>query len=121
MRARTGKFDSGLPEVGPPPVLTKDGIVLMYNGKNANSADRDRALAAGTYAVGQALFSAHDPSKLLGRTEKPFFEPKLPWEQSGQYAAGTTFAEGLARFHDHWLLYYGCADSRVGVAVSESQ
>jgi beta-1,2-mannosidase len=134
MRARPGKFDSGLPEVGPPPVLTKDGIVLVYNGKNAagandknaagangkntNGADRDPALAAGTYSVGQALFAAGDPAKLLARTGTPFFQPKLPWEQSGQYAAGTTFAEGLVWFHDRWLLYYGCADSRVGVAMS---
>ncbi|MDQ1451231.1 MAG: beta,2-mannosidase [Acidobacteriaceae bacterium] len=120
MRARSGKFDSGLPEVGPPPVLTKNGILLLYNGKNSARADRDPALAAGTYSVGQALFAAHDPAKLLARTEKPFFEPKLPWEKIGQYAAGTTFAEGLVWFHDHWLLYYGCADSRVGIAMSPS-
>jgi predicted GH43/DUF377 family glycosyl hydrolase len=118
MRARPGKFDSGLPEVGPPPVLTKNGILLLYNGKNAGGTDRDPARAPGTYSVGQALFAAHNPAKLLARTEKPFFEPQLPWERSGQYAAGTTFAEGLVWFHDHWLLYYGCADSRVGVAMS---
>lgn len=134
MRARPGKFDSGLPEVGPPPVLTKDGIVLVYNGKNAagtnsknaagsngknaNGAEHDPALAPGTYSVGQALFDAHDPAKLLARTDTPFFAPELPWEQSGQYTAGTTFAEGLVWFHDRWFLYYGCADSRVGVAMS---
>jgi predicted GH43/DUF377 family glycosyl hydrolase len=118
MRARPRKFDSGLPEVGPPPVLTKAGIVLLYNGKNADGAGRDPKLAAGTYAVGQAFFSTHDPAKLLARTKTPFFQPKLPWEQSGQYAAGTTFAEGLVWFHARWWLYYGCADSRVGVAMS---
>jgi predicted GH43/DUF377 family glycosyl hydrolase len=120
MRARLRKFDSGLPEVGPPPVLTKDGIVLLYNGKNSAGADLDPALAGGTYSVGQALFAANDPAKPLARTEKPFFQPKLAWEQSGQYAAGTTFAEGLVWFKDRWLLYYGCADSRVGVAMSGS-
>jgi beta-1,2-mannosidase len=118
MQARRGKFDSGLPEVGPPPVVTKDGIVLVYNGKNANDVGRDPALAPGTYSVGQALFDGHDPAKLLARTDAPFFAPKLTWEQSGQYVAGTTFAEGLVWFHDRWLLYYGCADSRVGVAMS---
>ena len=120
MRARPRQFDSGLPEVGPPPVLTSKGIVLLYNGKNANAAGRDRALPAGTYAVGQALFAAEDPAKLLARTAKPFFQPQLPWERSGQYAAGTTFAEGLVWFHQHWLLYYGCADSRVGVAMTSA-
>jgi predicted GH43/DUF377 family glycosyl hydrolase len=126
MRARRSRFDSGLPEVGPPPVLTKDGIVLVYNGKNAagangknaDSSEDDPSLAPDTYSVGQALFAADDPSKLLARTDTPFFEPELPWERSGQYAAGTTFAEGLVWFRDRWFLYYGCADSRVGVAVS---
>jgi predicted GH43/DUF377 family glycosyl hydrolase len=118
MRARPGRFDSGLPEVGPPPVLTRDGVAVLYNGKNADGAGHDPELAAGTYAVGQALFAADDPGKLLARTGTPFFQPKLPWEQSGQYAAGTTFAEGLVWFRDRWLLYYGCADSRVGVATS---
>lgn len=120
LRARPGKFDSGLPEVGPPPVLTKYGIVLLYNGKNANGVDRDPALAAGTYSVGQAVFLPTDPAKLMARTDTPFFLPQLPWEQSGQYAAGTTFAEGLVRFENRWLLYYGCADSRVGVAISST-
>ena len=142
MRARPGRFDSGLPEVGPPPVLTKYGIVLVYNGKNAAGADgknaagangknaaggegknaeasRDRTLAAGTYSVGQAVFNPTDPAKLMARPATPFFQPKLPWEQSGQYAAGTTFAEGLVWFHERWWLYYGCADSRVGVAMSD--
>ena len=149
MRARSGRFDSGLPEVGPPPVLTKYGIVLVYNGKNAAGANdknaagangknatgangknsaganrkksnvhRDPALAAGTYSVGQAVFEPTDPAKLMARPDTPFFQPKLPWEQSGQYAAGTTFAEGLVWFHGRWWLYYGCADSRVGVAMS---
>jgi beta-1,2-mannosidase len=129
LRPRPGRFDSGLPEVGPPPVLTKDGIVLVYNGKNAAGAKGknatgaqgkggDPSLAPGVYSVGQALFSAADPTKLLARTTHPFFQPKLPWEQSGQYAAGTTFAEGLVWFQDRWLLYYGCADQRVGVAMT---
>ena len=118
MRARRRSFDSGLPEVGPPPVLTRDGIVLLYNGKNADGPGHDPALAPGTYSVGQALFAADDPTKLRARTDKPFFQPELPWERSGQYAAGTTFAEGLVRFHDRWFLYYGCADSRVGLAMS---
>lgn len=120
MYPRPGRFDSGLPEVGPPPVLTKAGIVLLYNGKNAEGTGRDKTLPAGTYAVGQALFAANDPAKLLARTERPFFRPQLPWEQSGQYAAGTTFAEGLVWFEGRWLLYYGCADSRVGIALSST-
>lgn len=115
---RTGRFDSALPEVGPPPVLTEKGVVLLYNGKNAKE-NRDTRLPAGTYAAGQALFAADDPGKLLARSEVPFLEPEMPWERSGQYVAGTTFVEGLVRFRQRWFLYYGCADSFVGVAVTQ--
>ena len=113
---RPGHFDSVFPEVGPPSVLTERGIVLIYNGKNA-AVNGAPGIGDGAYSAGQALFSPSDPRKLLARTEKPFFKPEKPWEQSGQYAAGTTFAEGLAFFQDKWFLYYGCADSRVGVAI----
>ena len=110
-------FDSSFPETGPPPVITDAGIVVIYNGKNAKSGG-DPALAADTYSAGQALFSATVPSRILGRLDQPFFKPELPFERSGQYAAGTTFVEGLVYFQGKWLLYYGCADSLVGVAVA---
>jgi predicted GH43/DUF377 family glycosyl hydrolase len=127
MQPRPDLFDSGLPEVGPPPVLTAQGIVLIYNGKNAdgaygsNVAEASPTLSRGTYSVGQALFAADDPAHLLERTSLPFFKPELPWEKSGQYAAGTTFAEGLVYYKGQWLLYYGCADSLVGVALGRRQ
>jgi len=110
---RKGQFDSALAEAGPPAVLTDAGIVVLYNGKNGN----DPTLAAGVYSAGQALFDAHDPTHLLSRTDKPFYQPEMPYERTGQYAAGTTFIEGLVFFHEQWFLYYGCADSFVAVAV----
>lgn len=119
LRKRAGHFDSGFPEVGPPPVLTKSGIVVLYNGKN-DPQTGDPGLGANAYAAGQALFSAEDPTKLLAQTDTPFLEPELPYEKSGQYAAGTTFAEGLVFFHGRWFLYYGCADSMVGVVIAEA-
>jgi beta-1,2-mannosidase len=108
MEKRPGHFDSGFPEVGPPALLTERGIVLIYNGKSAES---------GAYSAGQALFAADDPAKLLGRSDEAFLKPEQPWEKSGQYVAGTTFAEGLVYFRGKYFLYYGGADSRVGVAV----
>ncbi len=123
---RPGHFDSSFPEVGPPPVLTDRGIVVIYNGKNAPggngknaSAGGDPALGPNAYAAGQALFASDDPSRLLARLDEPFFKPEMPFEKTGQYAAGTTFVEGLVRFGQKWFLYYGCADSSVGVAVAD--
>jgi predicted GH43/DUF377 family glycosyl hydrolase len=114
---RPGHFDSAFPEVGPPPLLTKNGILLIYNGKNAAKGG-DSSLDPGAYSDGQALFSTKDPTKLLARTDQPFFKPQMPFERTGQYSAGTTFAEGLVFFKGKWFLYYGCADSLVGVAIS---
>jgi predicted GH43/DUF377 family glycosyl hydrolase len=118
LEARAGKADSGFPETGPPAVTTEQGIVLLYNAKNATGETRDKTLAAGAYSVEEALFRADDPSKLIARTERPVFKPERPFEQSGQYAAGTTFAEGLVVFKGKWWMYYGCADSFVGVATA---
>lgn len=115
LQKRVGRFDSYLPEVGPPPVVTSRGILMIYNGKNADR-DRDIKLEPNTYSAGQALFEAENPERLLARSDKPFFKPELPFERSGQYAAGTTFLEGLVYFKNRWFVYYGCADSLVGVA-----
>ncbi len=112
---RAGRFDSSFPETGPPPVLTANGIVVLYNGKNAPSGG-DPSLGPNAYAAGEALFAADDPARLISRTDEPVFKPELPFEKTGQYAAGTTFAEGLVWFHNRYFLYYGCADSMVGVA-----
>ena len=150
LSARAGHFDSGFPEVGPPPVLTKKGIVLIYNGKNsaagkpgtqqgalatdaaapndasaANPAAPDAQFAAdpnirpGAYSVGEALFSASEPGKLLDRTEHPILTPVWPYERNGQYAVGATFGEGLVPYRGQWLLYYSAADSVIGVASTE--
>ena len=117
LRPRPGHFDSSFPETGPPPVLTSRGIVVIYNGKNAASGG-DANLPAGTYAAGEALFDGTNPEHLLAQTENPVLEPTLPYERTGQYAAGTTFAEGLVFFRGQWFLYYGCADSLVAVAMA---
>ena len=116
-KPRKGFFDSMLTECGPPAVRTEDGIVLIYNGKNASGSSGDACYAANTYAAGQMLFSKDNPLTLIDRLDKPFLRPIADFEKSGQYAAGTVFTEGLVYHQDKWFLYYGCADSFVGVAV----
>jgi predicted GH43/DUF377 family glycosyl hydrolase/lysophospholipase L1-like esterase len=117
LRPRPGHFDSTFPETGPPPVETDAGIVVLYNGKNAETGG-DPSLGPNAYAAGEALSDAHDPKHLIAQTDAPVLKPELPYEKTGQYAAGTTFAEGLVWFHNQWFLYYGCADSLVAVATA---
>ncbi len=119
LRPRKGLFDSGLVEPGPQALLGKDGIVLLYNGMNAlDAASADPSLRRGAYCAGQALFSKDDPMKAVARLDRAFLSPEEDFERCGQYSDGTVFIEGLALRDGKWLLYYGCADSLIGVAVS---
>ena len=85
--------------------------------KNKAGAEGDTLYTANSYCAGQALFDAKDPTKLIDRLDKPFYVPESDFEKSGQYPAGTVFIEGLVFHNQKWFLYYGCADSRVAVAV----
>ncbi len=113
------EFDSHLTEPGPPALYTEDGILLLYNGKNLSGEGATTKYPEGTYCGGQVLFDKNDPTKMIERLDTPFICPSLPHETSGQYKAGTTFIEGLVYFKDKWFLYYGTADSMVGLAVKE--
>jgi predicted GH43/DUF377 family glycosyl hydrolase len=110
---RPGMFDSKVAEPGPAPIITKDGILLLYNGA-------DDGLA---YRTGWALFDKTDPTKLLARSDTPIFEPEAEWEKhvAAQTAnmppkPNVVFVEGLVKDGDRYLVYYGGADSSVGVA-----
>jgi len=113
---RAGYFDSWLVEAGPPAILTDRGIVLLYNAGNLG-VNGDPSMPARIYTGGQALYDARNPIKLLDRTDVPFIRPTEDYEKTGQYIEGTTFVEAMIPFRGRWFLYYGTADSRVGVAV----
>ena len=119
MNTRSGKFDSDLTECGPPALITDKGILLIYNGKNATDERADSSLPKGTYSVGQVVFDIDNMEKIVFRTDTCILKPSLPHEVTGQYKAGTTFSEGLVYFKQKWFLYYGTADSFVGVAVAQ--
>ncbi len=102
---RAGMFDSKVAEPGPPPVLTRAGILLIYNGADDNLV----------YRTGWLLLDKTDPTKVLARSERPLLQPDLPWEKAGQ-VPNVIFVEGLVQQPGRWLLYYGGADKYVGVA-----
>ena len=101
---RTGFFDSRVVEQGPPPVLTKEGILLVYNGAD------DQLI----YRTGWALFDRANPTRVRARSDRPLFEPVTGWEKSGEVPS-VVFVEGLVIEPRRWLLYYGGADKFVGV------
>jgi predicted GH43/DUF377 family glycosyl hydrolase len=113
---RPGYFDSWLVEAGPPAIMTEHGILVMYNAGNSGTYG-DPGLPPRIYTGGQALYDLRNPLRLIARSDEPFIKPTEEYERSGQYLEGTTFVEGLVPFNGRWYLYYGTADSRVGVAV----
>jgi len=119
LKPRKGKFDSQLVESGPFALITKKGILLIYNSKNSKEYG-DTTLPAGTYSAGQALFDNNNPEKLIARTQSYFMKPAKPYEITGQ-VNNVVFVEGLAYFHNKWFLYYGTADTKIAVAAYTPQ
>ena len=105
---RPGKFDSRVVEPGPPPIVTRDGIVLIYNGADDHLV----------YRTGIAIFDRHDPRKVLYRSDQSVFEPEREWEKNGQ-VPNVVFVEGMAKRGNEWLFYYGGADKYIGVASAQ--
>jgi len=104
---RDGMFDSKVVEPGPAPLLTKDGILLIYNGAD------DKLV----YRTGWVIFDKNDPTKVLTRCETPVFAPEKKWEIEGQ-VRNVVFVEGLTQKGNKLTLYYGSGDTGTGVAES---
>lgn len=105
---RPGAFDSRVMEPGPPPVMTKAGILLLYNGANENLV----------YGPGWVLFDRHDPARVLARADHAFIVPSLTWEKAGN-VPNVIFLEGAvvnSRAAGNLELtgYYGGADKYLG-------
>ncbi len=105
--SRAGTFDSQVVEPGPAPIITPQGIFLIYNGAD------DKLV----YSTGWVLFDKKDPTKVLARADVPLFAPEKEWEKVGQ-VPNVVFVEGMVRDGNRWLFYYGGADKTVGVATA---
>jgi predicted GH43/DUF377 family glycosyl hydrolase len=111
LERRPAAFDSRVMEPGPPPILTKAGILLLYNGA-------DERLV---YGPAWALFDPKDPTHLLARAHEPFMLPKLEWELTGN-VPNVIFLEGAVPHQSRsrapapiqWTGYYGAADEYIG-------
>lgn len=114
---RKGKFDSDLVEPGPPAMITENGVLLIYNSRSI-LPEGDERLPNGTYSAGQALFDLSDLKKINSRSDDYFFTPDKDYEITGQ-VNNVCFLEGLSFYKGKWFLYYGTADSKIAVAVSE--
>jgi beta-1,4-mannooligosaccharide/beta-1,4-mannosyl-N-acetylglucosamine phosphorylase len=106
---------------GPPPVKTREGWLHIYHGIAGHFA------SSNIYQAGVILLDLNDPTKVLGRSRCNILEPREIWELTGQ-VPNVTFPsgmivesiddEGFALLNSKINIYYGAADTVVGLAIT---
>ncbi len=106
---------------GPPPVKTRQGWLHVYHGVAGHFG------SASVYQAGVMLLDLRDPSRVLGRCRRNILEPREIYELAGQvpnvvFPSGMIVedydADGFARPDSEVKIYYGAADTSVGLAVT---
>lgn len=112
LQARRGAWwDASKIGLSSPPIETPQGWLVIYHGV--------RQTAAGClYRLGLALFNLVNPEHCLMRGNEWIFGPQEPFEQRGDVAnvvfpCGQTIAPDGDTVH----LYYGAADTSIGLAT----
>lgn len=106
---------------GPPPVKTREGWLHIYHGIALHFA------SSNIYQAGVALHDLKDPSIIKGRGKYNILEPREIYELIGQvpnvvFPSGIIVEEydeqGFAITESKVLVYYGAADTSVGLATT---
>jgi len=74
--SRDGYFDESYVEMGPPPILTDRGWLVIYHGIQGKGHQM-------VYRLGLILLDKDDPAKVIWRCKKPFLEPSESYETVG--------------------------------------
>ena len=107
MNPRTSIADSSKIGIAGPPIATRKGWLLLYHGVARKDHD---------YRVKAALLDLKDPTQVLARTQDAILAPEMPYEIEGQ-VNNVVFPCGSAVIRGRLFVYYGTADSRIGVAT----
>ncbi len=103
---RKGTWDSERIGVGPPPIKTAKGWLLIYHG-----VDNQKI-----YRLGLMILDLNNPNKVLYRSSKPIFEPQETYEKEG-YVKNVVFSCGAVQKNRELFIYYGGADKVIGLAT----
>jgi predicted GH43/DUF377 family glycosyl hydrolase len=109
--ARKGSWwDAHRIGLGPPPIETSEGWLIIYHGV------RDTA-AGSLYRLGLALLDLEDPNIVIRRCDEWVFGPKELYERIGD-VPDVTFPCGVIVRGDDLIMYYGAADTTICVAIA---
>jgi predicted GH43/DUF377 family glycosyl hydrolase len=101
---------------GPPPVRTDDGWLLLYHGVSGELVPGVDLQPSVRYCAGALLLDAQEAWRVTARTTEPLLEPETGEEREG-IVPNVVFPTGIDERGDgRFDVYYGMADSRVGVA-----
>ncbi len=106
---RINFWDSSKVGISAPPIKTKNGWLLLYHGVSKSHS---------TYRIGAVLLDINDPAIVLSRTTDSIFEPQELYEKVG-VVNNVVFPCGMAVMNGLIYIYYGGADTVVGVATME--
>jgi predicted GH43/DUF377 family glycosyl hydrolase len=97
--------------IGPPPLLTEHGWLLLYHGVK-------ETVAGEVYRVGLALLDLDEPTRVLRRLPNWILAPLASYERTGD-VPNVVFPCGLVHDpgSDELRLYYGAADSSICLAT----
>ena len=70
---------------------------------------------SGQYAAAALLLDLEQPQRVIGLSPQPVMVAEQPFERSG-FLPDIVFPTGLVRREDQLLVYYGAADTAMGVA-----
>ena len=113
MQPRAGAWwDSLRIGIGPPPLWTEHGWLLIYHGVK-------ETVGGEIYRVGLALLDLNEPTRVLRRLPNWIFAPLAPYERTGD-VPNVVFPCGLVHDSgsDQVRLYYGAADSSICLATA---
>ena len=104
---------------GTPPILTRHGWMILYHGVS-KAPEPDQAGRQLCYSAGVMILSEDHPHMIRYRSPQPVLTPASPDELRGTIA-NVVFPTGIDRRDDlgtpdRFDVYYGMADSRIGVA-----
>lgn len=110
IKPRRKYWDSRKVGIGPPPLKTDKGWLVIYQGVGEQDPGR--------YKIGAMLLDINDPSKVIARAAKPILEPEEHYENGG-WKHGVVYPCGAVIISDKLFVYYGGADAYVGVAAAD--
>jgi predicted GH43/DUF377 family glycosyl hydrolase len=114
MHARQGGWwDAAMIGLGPPPLLTDHGWLILYHGVR-------RTVSGAIYRLGLAMLDLDDPGRLLVRSNEWVFGPETHYERTGD-APEVVFPCGWILEEDGQTLrlYYGAADTSICLATGK--